>query len=155
MAPAKESDQDSADEDANAAVKKGNIIEKLSKLGIFTRAFHFHDFDQPEASIPTHVFSLSEGKLLTACEEQPDKLFQHNLNHFLRAFPKGTRLTSSNLDPAPFWRFGIQMVRLFLLKQTNTFVANSSQVALNFQKVRAHYENQMIVSNTSYSLRKD
>lgn len=30
----------------------------------------------------------------------------------LRAFPKGTRVTSSNLDPAPFWRLGVQIAAL-------------------------------------------
>lgn len=104
-------DKDSSgDEDAAEAVKKGKIIESLSSMGVFTRAFHFQSFDQKEASIPTHVFSLGESKLLEACEEQPAKLFQHNLHHLMRAYPKGSRLRSSNLDPAPFWRFGLQMV---------------------------------------------
>lgn len=30
----------------------------------------------------------------------------------MRAYPKGTRITSNNLDPAPFWRQGVQMVAL-------------------------------------------
>lgn len=93
------------------AVKKGKILRSLSSMGVFTRAFHFNNFGQPEAQIPTHVFSLSETKLLDVCEEQPESIFAHNLQHLMRAYPKGTRLSSSNLDPAPFWRFGIQMVR--------------------------------------------
>lgn len=79
-------------------------------MGVFTRAFHFHSFDQPESRIPTHVFSLGENKILEACEKKPKELFDHNLHHLLRAYPKGTRLRSSNLDPAPLWRFGVQMV---------------------------------------------
>ena len=102
--------QDSSDTEDESAVKKGKISEGLSKMGIFTRASHFHDFDQPEAKIPTHEFSLGENKLLDACEQQPDKLFKHNLHHLMRAYPKGTRVRSSNLDPAPLWRFGLQMV---------------------------------------------
>lgn len=98
-------DTSSADEAADA-VKKGKIIKSLSDMGIYTRAFHFKDFDQPEARIPTHVFSLGESKLLKACEEQPQKVLDHNLHYLMRAYPKGTRLRSSNLDPAPFWRFG-------------------------------------------------
>lgn len=50
--------ESNSDEDPNEAVKKGKIIEELSNMGIFTRAFHFRNFDQPEAKIPTHVFSL-------------------------------------------------------------------------------------------------
>lgn len=30
----------------------------------------------------------------------------------MRAYPKGLRFTSNNLDPAPFWRQGVQMVAL-------------------------------------------
>lgn len=30
----------------------------------------------------------------------------------MRAYPKGLRVSSSNLDPAPFWRQGVQMVAL-------------------------------------------
>lgn len=107
--PKNANDKDSSG-DEDDAVKKGKIIESLSNLGVFTRAYHFDNFDQETATIPTHVFSLGESKLLDACEKQPKKLFEHNLHHLMRAYPKGSRLRSSNLDPAPFWRFGIQMV---------------------------------------------
>lgn len=30
----------------------------------------------------------------------------------MRAYPKGLRVSSSNLDPAPFWRAGVQIVAL-------------------------------------------
>ncbi|TKA56303.1 hypothetical protein B0A55_11873 [Friedmanniomyces simplex] len=63
--------------------------------------------------MPTHVFALSEAKLLTLLEEQGEALFQHNASFLMRVYPKGTRVTSSNLDPAPFWRqAGVQMVAL-------------------------------------------
>lgn len=107
-APRTSEDQGSSGEDD--AVKKGKILQSLSSMGVFTRAFHFDNFDQPEATIPTHVFSLSEAKLFDACEDSPETIFSHNLKHLMRAYPKGTRLSSSNLDPAPFWRFGVQMV---------------------------------------------
>jgi hypothetical protein len=31
---------------------------------------------------------------------------------FMRVYPKGIRVSSSNLDPAPFWRMGAQIVAL-------------------------------------------
>lgn len=126
-------DQESPGEDD--AVKKGKILRSLSSMGVFTRAFHFDNFDQPEALIPTHVFSLSETKLLDVCEEQPETIFAHNLKHLMRAYPKGTRLSSSNLDPAPFWRFGIQMVGDLVACLVS--VTDTKQVALNFQKPNA------------------
>jgi hypothetical protein len=105
-------DQSSEDDLATEPAKKGKIIESLGKLGIYTRSCHFDSFDQPEAKIPTHIFALSEKKLLDLHESDPDSVFQHNVDYLMRAYPKGTRVRSSNLDPTPFWRVGIQMVAL-------------------------------------------
>ncbi|KIW07693.1 hypothetical protein, variant [Verruconis gallopava] len=92
--------------------KPSNIIASLSKLGVYTRSYHFKSLTQPEASIPTHVFSLSEGTLSEVHKTDPEGLFNHNKDFLMRAYPRGTRISSSNLDPAPFWRQGVQMVAL-------------------------------------------
>lgn len=102
----------SEDEDEIESVKKSKIIEALSKLGTYTRSYHFRSLDQPEALIPTHVFALSELKLVSLQEQYADALFHHNRSYLMRAYPKGTRFNSTNLDPAPFWRQGIQIVAL-------------------------------------------
>jgi len=102
----------SEDDLATEPAKQGKIIESLGKLGIYTRSCHFDSFEQPEAKIPTHIFALSEKKLLDLHESAPNMVFDHNLDFLMRAYPKGTRVRSSNLDPAPFWRLGIQMVAL-------------------------------------------
>jgi len=106
---------DSEDEEAQVtSAKKGKICAALGNLGVYMRSCHFHGFDQPEAKVPTHVFALSEKKLMTLQEDQEHReaLFKHNINFFMRAYPKGTRVRSTNLDPAPFWRQGIQVVAL-------------------------------------------
>lgn len=111
--PSKEEvDKDSDGEGQVDASKKGKIIEALSRLGVYVRSCHFDSLDQPEAKIPTHVFALSEKKLISLQDEQKDELWKHNLKFLMRAYPKGTRVRSTNLDPAPFWRQGIQMVAL-------------------------------------------
>lgn len=92
--------------------KKKNLLDALSELGVYTRAYHFKSFEQPEARIPTHIFALSEGALLQAQINKPDALAAHNKNYMMRAYPKGIRISSSNLDPAPFWRLGVQLVAL-------------------------------------------
>lgn len=102
----------SEDDLATEPAKQGKILESLGKLGIYTRSCHFDSFEQPEAKIPTHIFALSEKKLLDLHESAPESVFDHNLDFLMRAYPKGTRVRSSNLDPAPFWRLGIQMVAL-------------------------------------------
>lgn len=102
----------SEDEDQLEHVKKGSIIAELGRLGVYTRSCHFKDFDQPESKLPTHVFALSEKKIIQSIEKHASRLFDHNKIYLMRVYPKGLRVTSSNLDPAPFWRHGVQMVAL-------------------------------------------
>ena len=110
-----ETSTDASPEQGQASQRKAaKILQNLSELGVYTRAYTFKQWDQPEASIPTHVFSLSEGKV-HAMHSDPSHgpaLFDHNRNFLLRVFPKGTRIRSTNVDPAFHWRQGAQMVAL-------------------------------------------
>ena len=92
--------------------KKSSIVPSLSALGIYTRAYHFKSLTAPEAILPTHVFSLSEKKLMEVHASSGPTLFSHNRNYLMRAFPSGMRVRSDNLDPSVFWRKGVQMVAL-------------------------------------------
>ncbi len=92
--------------------KKAPIAPSLSALGVYTRAYHFKSLSAPEATLPTHVFSLNEKKLMEVHSSSGPSLFSHNRNYLMRAFPSGMRVRSDNLDPAPFWRKGVQMVAL-------------------------------------------
>lgn len=91
---------------------KSKIIESLSALGVYTRSYRFKTLAEPEATVPTHVFSLSEKKLMEVHESQGPTLFSHNRNFMMRAYPSGMRVSSSNLDPPFFWRKGVQIVAL-------------------------------------------
>ncbi|KAF1935716.1 PLC-like phosphodiesterase [Clathrospora elynae] len=91
---------------------KPKVIDNLSKLGVYFGGYHYKSLDSPEAKIPTHVFSLSEKMLMEVHETDPAGLFNHNRHFFMRAYPKGLRLTSSNLNPSVFWRAGVQIVAL-------------------------------------------
>jgi len=92
--------------------KKSSIILYLSALGIYTRAFHFSSLTSPEATMPTHVFSLSEKKIMEVHSSLGPTLFSHNRDYLMRVFPSGMRVRSDNLDPAVFWRKGVQFVAL-------------------------------------------
>ncbi|KAL8387913.1 hypothetical protein RB595_009581 [Gaeumannomyces hyphopodioides] len=92
--------------------KKSKIIQALSQLGVFTRGVSFKSLTQPEAAMPTHIFSLSEKGVLEVHEKSPKALFDHNKHFLMRAYPSGLRIKSSNLDPVVFWRKGIQVVAL-------------------------------------------
>ena len=103
---------DEATKDIRKAEKPSKIIDALSQMGVYTRSCHFKSFNQVEAALPTHVFSLSETALLQIHKADPGGLFEHNQKFFMRAFPSGLRISSSNLDPVLFWRLGVQMVAL-------------------------------------------
>ncbi|KAA8645889.1 hypothetical protein EYZ11_002060 [Aspergillus tanneri] len=92
--------------------KPSKILHALSKLAVFTKGFHFSHFTQPEAKVPGHVFSLSENAAQAAHAKERDALFEHNRHHFMRVYPAGLRINSSNLDPTLFWHCGAQIVAL-------------------------------------------
>ena len=92
--------------------KKNTITEALSGMGIYTRGYHFKGFTHPAAEIPTHVFSLSEKKLIDVNEEHGPQLLAHNRQFLMRAYPSGSRLASTNFDPSAYWRMGVQIVAL-------------------------------------------
>ncbi|KAI0173485.1 PLC-like phosphodiesterase [Hypoxylon sp. FL1284] len=92
--------------------KASKIIQALSSLGVYTRGVSFRSLSQPEAHMPTHIFSLSEGRVEEVHESEAAALFEHNRDFLMRSYPGAMRIGSSNLDPAPFWRKGIQIVAL-------------------------------------------
>ncbi|RFN45391.1 1-phosphatidylinositol-4,5-bisphosphate phosphodiesterase 1 [Fusarium flagelliforme] len=92
--------------------KKAKVIQELSRMGFHCRGVSFKTLSQPEAGMPTHIFSLSEKKVVDVHEEQADELFNHNRHFLMRTYPWGLRIGSSNLDPSVFWRKGIQIVAL-------------------------------------------
>ena len=124
----------SGSENQNATVgeekkKKSSIIEPLSAFGVYTRSYHFSSLTSSEALVPTHVFSLSEKKLMEIHESHGPTLFSHNRNFLMRAFPSGMRVSSSNLDPSVFWRKGVQIVALNWQKYDEGMMLNQGMFA--------------------------
>lgn len=91
---------------------KPKVIDSLARLGVYCGGYSFKSLSAPEASIPTHVFSLSEKTLMEVHETETEALFHHNKHFFMRAYPKGLRINSGNLNPSVFWRAGVQIVAL-------------------------------------------
>ncbi|KAI1307088.1 PLC-like phosphodiesterase [Xylaria venustula] len=87
---------------AAKAKKASKIIQALSMLGIYTRGVSFKSLTQPEASMPTHIFSLSEGGVEEVHDHHAALLFEHNRRYIMRTYPSGMRIQSSNLDPPVF-----------------------------------------------------
>ncbi|KAL6866901.1 phospholipase C [Trichoderma novae-zelandiae] len=92
--------------------KPAKTIRELARLAIYTQGVTFKGWAQPEASMPTHIFSISEKKFLDYHEKQWATLFNHNKHYLLRAYPAGFRIGSSNLNPAIFWGGGAQIIAL-------------------------------------------
>lgn len=69
-----------------------------------------------------YVFGLSHSDGFTYKEQEVgigahlpiacDKIARHNAKHLIRIFPKGTRISSRNLNPVPFWGIGAQITAL-------------------------------------------
>ena len=106
------SEEESTEGQQEKRKKASKILQALSQLGVYTRGYSFKHFSQPEALIPTHVFSLSEQKVIDVHEENHSALFEHNRNYLMRIFPSGLRVDSSNVEPTFLWRQGAQMVAL-------------------------------------------
>ncbi|KAJ5820267.1 hypothetical protein N7474_005858 [Penicillium riverlandense] len=92
--------------------KPSTILEALSEMAIYTRAYHFSNFDQPEAKVPFHIFSLSEKAARDAHINHREALFAHNRSNLMRIYPFALRVSSSNPDPPFYWRRGAQLVSL-------------------------------------------
>ncbi|KAL8823257.1 MAG: hypothetical protein Q9191_006026 [Dirinaria sp. TL-2023a] len=124
-----ESENQDAVDGTEEKKKKSSIIESLSSLGVYTRSYHFKSLACAEALVPTHVFSLSEKKLMEVHESHGPTLFSHNRNFLMRAFPSGMRVSSSNLDPSVFWRKGVQIVALNWQKYDEGMMLNRGMFA--------------------------
>lgn len=105
----------SSDDERSSTKKKPSkkgICKNLSDLGIYTHSEHFESFEAPAASKPSHIFSIEERTIMELHEKKKSDMFTHNRDFFMRAYPAGFRIDSSNLDPSVFWRKGVQMVAL-------------------------------------------
>ncbi|KXJ85735.1 PLC-like phosphodiesterase [Microdochium bolleyi] len=91
---------------------KVKTIPLLSDMALHTRGVTYKGMALPEASMPGHIFSVSEAKLPKAYDAEPGAFFAHNKRHLMRTYPAGTRVDSSNMDPSAHWRRGAQFAAL-------------------------------------------
>ncbi|KAF2502646.1 PLC-like phosphodiesterase [Lophium mytilinum] len=91
------------------------ITKVLGDLGVYTRGIKFSDFTGQDASTYNHVFSFAERTFDRLCKAEGDTkrlIEEHNMRAFMRVYPSGHRIYSSNFDPTKFWRRGVQMAAL-------------------------------------------
>ena len=118
-------------EKANHAQAK--IADSLAELGYYTRSMKpmkqwltegkcssapsriFADL-LPELPSPPHppniMINISESSMLSMVPHSLLELIEHSQQRLRRIYPRGTRLSSSNLDPLKQWRNGSHIVCL-------------------------------------------
>ncbi|CAI4053912.1 hypothetical protein SUVZ_16G0170 [Saccharomyces uvarum] len=86
------------------------INEILSISGI--HGIKFRNFSLPESKTTVHCFSLNEHKVEYMIKDKNLKLSldKHNRRYLIRVYPHALRYKSTNFNPIPFWKMGVQMV---------------------------------------------
>jgi phosphatidylinositol phospholipase C, delta len=92
------------------------IIPELAELGVYAQSVKPADNSWYESELKSgphhHLINVSESGLVSHMPKQSDKIARHNAQHLMRVYPKGTRITSANLKPVPYWGVGAQICAL-------------------------------------------
>ncbi|KAF9878878.1 phosphatidylinositol-specific phospholipase C [Colletotrichum karsti] len=92
------------------------IVPELEELGVYAQSVKPVDnswYEEVLKEAPHHhLINVSESGLASHMPGASDKIARHNAHHLMRVFPKGTRISSKNLHPAPFWGIGAQICAL-------------------------------------------
>ncbi|EOO03320.1 putative 1-phosphatidylinositol- -bisphosphate phosphodiesterase delta-3 protein [Phaeoacremonium minimum UCRPA7] len=99
------------------AAKDAIIIPELAELGVYAQSVKptnnsWFDPGELKSGPHHHLINVSESGLASSIPTFGDKIGRHNAQHLMRVFPKGTRISSENLHPVPFWGVGAQICAL-------------------------------------------
>lgn len=85
----------------------GSIIPELAELGVYAQSVKPVNNSWYESVLDSaphhHLINVSETALKSHMPVNNAKIAMHNSRHLMRVFPKGTRISSRNLAPVPFW----------------------------------------------------
>ncbi|CAG7563929.1 unnamed protein product [Fusarium equiseti] len=121
---------DSSDEEEEKAARKeykekkeeevpSIIIPELAELGVYAQSVKPVDNSWYEEGTLSngphhHLINVSESGLGKHLPDHAAAISRHNAQHLMRVFPKGTRISSTNLKPVPYWGIGAQICALNL-----------------------------------------
>ncbi|KAK4660440.1 hypothetical protein QC762_118990 [Podospora pseudocomata] len=110
---------------------KPPITKPLADLAIYTHSEHFDDHQSLHSRTPSHIFSLSEDCFHALAHDATKirTLLSHNRDFFMRIYPKGLRVDSSNPDPSFHWRRGVQMVAMNWQRTDEGMMINDAMFA--------------------------
>lgn len=119
--PPVESPESSDDEEDKETKEKRNeaktpIIPELCALGVYAQSVKPTNDSWYTSTLTNgphdHLINISETGLLNLLPKQAALIKKHNAEHLMRVYPKGTRISSKNLNPVPFWGVGAQVCAL-------------------------------------------
>lgn len=94
----------------------GIIIPELAELGVYAQSVKPANNSWYQSVLENaphhHLINVSESSLKTHMPTNSSLIAKHNSHHLMRVFPKGTRISSKNLKPVPFWGIGAQICAL-------------------------------------------
>ncbi|KAL6704320.1 hypothetical protein ACN47E_008384 [Coniothyrium glycines] len=94
----------------------GLIIPELADLGVYAQSVKPVNNSWFESDLENaphhHLINVSESGLKAHLPANSTKIARHNAHHLMRVYPKGTRISSKNLQPVPFWALGAQICAL-------------------------------------------
>ncbi|KAF4556205.1 Phosphatidylinositol-specific phospholipase C-like protein 1 [Elsinoe fawcettii] len=94
------------------------VIPELAELGVYAQSIKPRNNSWFEQASPMqdaphhHLINVSESGLAKHLPASAAKIAIHNSQHLMRVYPKGTRISSRNLDVVPFWGIGAQICAL-------------------------------------------
>ncbi|EJT82182.1 1-phosphatidylinositol-4,5-bisphosphate phosphodiesterase delta-3 [Gaeumannomyces tritici R3-111a-1] len=96
------------------------VIPALAGLGVYAQSVKpqnnswFEDAAAlAEPALPHHhLINVSESGLARLLPDAARNVSAHNAHHLMRVYPKGTRISSRNLQPRQFWAVGAQVCAL-------------------------------------------
>ncbi|KAH7113908.1 PLC-like phosphodiesterase [Dendryphion nanum] len=96
--------------------QSGIIVPELAELGVYAQSVkpvNSSWFESNLDNAPHHqLINVSETGLKKHMPVESTKIARHNSQHLMRVYPKGTRISSKNLQPVPFWAIGAQICAL-------------------------------------------
>ncbi|KAN0064404.1 hypothetical protein ACQY0O_002602 [Thecaphora frezii] len=102
--------------DRKKAVQNVTIIPELAALGVYAQSVKPADHSwlngQLDPGPHDHMINMSETSVASLIPSSGAQIARHNALHLMRVFPKGTRISSRNLNPVPYWGVGAQVCAL-------------------------------------------
>lgn len=93
------------------------IVPELASLGVYAQSVKpkdnsWYTSDVLKDGPHHHLINVSETNLATHLPAHRTAIAKHNSKKLMRVYPKGTRISSRNLNPVPFWGLGAQICAL-------------------------------------------